>query len=411
MKSADIASRVARHIIESCQPGQRLPTVRELAQKEGISLVTALNVYRKLALEGLVVAKKGAGTFVAHATDDGIIDMSRVRPGPEQLMWVLGHLHGSMDGLVSYDRPEGYEPLRECAARWLAASGIEGSPIITSGAQQALFLVGLALMGKGGTVVVEDPGYQGASRIFSALGARVVSVPYLKDLNHLDRLASLSFRILYTMPQGHIPTGAFMPADVRQALVGMARDKGFFIIEDDPFSEILGMSPLKSMDRSGRVIYLKSMSNILGPGLRMGIAVAPEDVHQDIVRLKEMNDLSLSGILQRCLHDILGSPSFARHMVALRQEIAERKKTMEEILGIHTHGVCAWIACKGSGRMHLERLLERGVRITPGDIYGPAWSEHIRLSLMGTSRPDCERGLAIVAGYLANAGLSRLSEY
>src|SRR5690606_14502789 len=153
----------------------------------------------------------------------------------------------------------------------------------------------LSLLRKGDAVAVEDPGYMGAARIFESLGAEVVSVPCIASREDLDRIGSLDIRLLYTMPHGHIPTGRAMPGYLRDDLIAMAYDKDFFIIEDDPLSDVVGITPLKARDTRERVIYIKSLSNILGPGLRMGFAVFPDSMQSSILDLKEINDLSLSG--------------------------------------------------------------------------------------------------------------------
>jgi DNA-binding transcriptional regulator YhcF (GntR family) len=48
MQYREIAERLAQEIRKSRTPGERLPGVRDLALKEGISLVTARNVYQVL---------------------------------------------------------------------------------------------------------------------------------------------------------------------------------------------------------------------------------------------------------------------------------------------------------------------------------------------------------------------------
>ncbi|MGW4206632.1 GntR family transcriptional regulator [Lentzea sp. NPDC004789] len=46
------------------QPGDRLPTVRDVVATSGVNANTVLKAYRELELAGLVEARQGSGTFV-----------------------------------------------------------------------------------------------------------------------------------------------------------------------------------------------------------------------------------------------------------------------------------------------------------------------------------------------------------
>jgi len=411
MKYKAVAEKLALHIMKNMKPGERLPGMRELSDKEGITLVTARNVYRHLMEKGLVTTRQGSGTYVASSSSGGVIDMSTIRPPEELLLWVGRHLGMTMEGLHSYDPPEGYEPLRTISRQWLASLGIDHAPIITAGAQQALFLVGLSLLRKGDVVAVEDPGYRGAARIFESLGAKVETTAYLSNHHDLDCLASMGIRMLYTMPQGHIPTGRSIPEGMRDRLLKLARDKDFFIIEDDPFSEVLGISPLKARDSFDRVIYIKSLSTMLGPGLRMGFTVVPASMYAEVIKLKEINDLSLSGILQRCLYAIFASSDWKEHVERLKIELKCRQDILSQSTLWSTKGPCLWIQTPIPSRISQEKLLGLGVRITPGDIYGSKWSRHIRLSLLTPSRMDFKNAIPVIQGYLKDVTGPSLTEF
>ncbi|HOM28879.1 MAG TPA: PLP-dependent aminotransferase family protein [Deltaproteobacteria bacterium] len=411
MKHVELALKLAEEISGLEGTGARLPTVREVARREGVSLVTAQRAYRHLSDLGIVVSRRGSGTFAAEPIGRGPIDLCGIRVGEEQLRWVLPYLRGDLDGLCTYDPPEGYGPLRESAGAWLARMGVRGDPIVTSGSQQAIFLVGMACLKQGDVVVVEEPGYQGAARIFRSLGASVRAVPYLAHPRDVDALAALEPRLFYTMPQGHIPTGATMPAEVRLRLLERAAGSGFLVVEDDPFSDILGVSPLKSMDEQEVVVHLRSLSNILGPGLRMGITVAPRAMRDRLVQLKEINDLSISGVLQRILCAIFSSDAFAGHLRALAKELPLRRDTARDILGQATQGACLWLHTPVPARLFAEQLEARGVRVTPGDIYGPGWTQHVRISLLGPRPEELKRGLEIVRDHLGRARQPGLTEF
>jgi DNA-binding transcriptional MocR family regulator len=408
MQYRDIAERLGKEIMASRKPGDRLPGVRELAEQEGISLVTARNVYALLREKGLLVVRQGSGTFVRAFGDRGFVDMASIGPPDELLLWVGPHLRLPLEGLAEYDPPEGYEPLRERARQWLEESGVDGLPLVTSGSQQALFLAGLALLKRGDAVAVETPCYRGAVRIFESLGAKVVPVPYLTGKDSLNALKNKGIRLFYTMPQGHFPTGRSIPQGVRPALLALAERNGFYIIEDDPVSELVGVPPLKSLDRHHRVIYTKSLSNILGPGLRIGFSLFPEALLEKIVRLKEINDLSISSMIQRMLHALMLSQDFSVYIRKLKALVASRQKLVSGLTGAPVPGVCAWIETPEPGRLHAERLLQAGIRVTPGDIYGPEWAHHIRVSLLRAATARLEEAFQAIRRDVSGDGDTRL---
>ncbi|HQP30811.1 MAG TPA: PLP-dependent aminotransferase family protein [Deltaproteobacteria bacterium] len=402
MRYKEIAERLAERIMIHHQPGDRLPGLREFARQERISLVTARNVYQHLGRQGIITLRQGAGTYVAGAWAQGPVDMSSIRPPEAMLAWVEGYLKASMDGLLAYDPPEGYGPLRRAAQEWLGSQGVEGMPIITGGAQQALFLTGLTLLKPGDRVVVEEPGYIGARRIFESLGAQVISMPCPRRAKDLGPLQRPGTRLFYTMPQAHIPTGANMADEVRSALVELAGRRDFFILEDDPLSDIVGAVPLKARDTRDRVVYVKSLSNILGPGLRLGLCVMPAALEKRFLQLKEINDLSLSGILQRMFFEMLASGDLARHVLRLKAELERRWERLRAHGVWQGGGACLWLDTGSPGRLHAENLKRQGIKIMPGDIYGAVWAHHIRVSLLTPPREELFKALDSLHAYLGH---------
>lgn len=404
----EIAERLAREIASTMKPGQRLAGVRELARQENISLITARNVYLELQKQGLIVSRQGSGTFVAGRVTGGPLDLAGIHPPEDMLLWVKKHL--GIEGLSAYDPPEGYLPLRQEAGRWLKSLGIAGETMITSGSQQALFLAGLTLLKPGDTVAVEDPGYLGVVRVFEALGAQVKRFSYPRTSADLELLDDPAVRLIYTMPRAHIPTGLSLNPEMGTALLELARRRGSYIIEDDPLTEICGLRPLKAVDAHARVIYLKSLSYLIGPGMRMGLAVFPPELARRLLEFKEINDLALSGILQRALHRMLASGEFGAHVKRLAAELADRQQ-LARSFGFEAQGVCLWLKTPASGRLHQASLLKQGLRVTPGDIYGPAWANYIRVALLTPPATELGRALELIRRDIATPPGLGLTEF
>lgn len=408
MKYKEIADRLENDIIANKRPGDRLPGLREMAKAEGISLLTARNVYLQLTSKGLITTRQGSGTFVAYSRPKGPIDLSSIAPPQEFLLWITRHLSISPQGLSVYDPPQGYEPLIDQARQWLEPTGNRGVPIITAGSQQALFLAGLSLLRPGDIVAVENPGYTGARRIFESLGAKVRAVPYMDTPQALDHIRDDRIRLFYTMPQAQIPTGSNIPQEMRDELIRTAERHDFYILEDDPLSDLTGTAPLKARDECGRVIYIKSLSNILGPGLRIAFALLPEHLYTPMLNLKEIIDLSISGILQRTLFDIMASGDLKRHITRLRSEMKLRENHIRDTFNRPATIPCLWINALSPARIHMDNLLRLGVRIMPGDIYGTQWADHIRISWISASREDFFEAMRIIHGYLTQGSLPEL---
>ncbi|HEX9260827.1 MAG TPA: PLP-dependent aminotransferase family protein, partial [Acidimicrobiales bacterium] len=148
---------------------------------------------------------------------------------------------------LQYTTTEGLPVLREwIAAREAELCGRECSPddvLVTSGSQQALLLLGLALADPGTAIVVEQPGYLGGLQALRACGAELVAVRCDEYGLDVDALAArlgdgLRPAAVYTVPSFQNPSGALMPAERRAALGALADHYGFVVIDDDPYGDL-----------------------------------------------------------------------------------------------------------------------------------------------------------------------------
>lgn len=359
------------------RPGDCLPATRDLARSLQVSRTTVTVAYDRLAGEGFLTPRLGAGTYVSdhfapvdrearlHATESvlrprGVWDSVRLSnivakseefdfrtglPDPtmfphetwRRLMVRAMRLDAVSAGL--YEHPGGNHDLRAAIARHIGVSrGIQASRdniTITSGAQQALDVVARTLLEPGSLVLVEDPGYAPPRFLFTSLGARVRGVAVDEQgivVSELPRDA----RLVYVTPSHQYPLGVTMSLSRRLALLDWAAQNNVAIIEDDYDSEFRfeerPLEPLLNLDTSGRVLYVGSFSKTLLPALRLGFLVTPSSCTAAVQKAKYVTDWHTSTLVQTALARFIDEGGFARHIRKVSRVYAERRGLIIDVL-------------------------------------------------------------------------------
>jgi len=414
----------------------RLPSVRALAREHALNPSTVVAALRVLEQAGLVYSRAGSGTYLAPRVvvppaptenERADIDFTSGTPSPE--FFPVDEFKAAFNTVLDRDRgeafaypePQGYSPLRHSIAAYLAQQGLTVSPdhvFITSGAQQAIFLLAQLLLAPGELAVVESPCYPGAMQAFQAVGARVLGVPLGQSglrLTPLEQALRHSPRLVYTIPNYHNPTGAVYSAEVRTKLVHLARERDFYIIEDDHISELYytpTRPPLLWQEAPDRVLFVKSFSKMFMPGLRLGFIVVPPQLLTRVQNAKQAVDIGSSGLIQRALDLYLRSGHWDKHQARLRNIYRERAGVLYGALKNNLQGIAVfyplrggmncWIALpEGARASELLKLTARqGVLFSPGDDFSVARQEYrnfLRISIAGTFPERIERGIAVLA--------------
>jgi 2-aminoadipate transaminase len=227
---------------------------------------------------------------------------------------------------LQYATTEGYWPLRAWVAARHPVPAEPDQVVITHGSQQAIELLARTTVAAGDVVALADPGYVGAIQAFRSAGATLLGIPSdgggLRVEVLADRLGEgLRPALVYVVANFDNPTGSTLTADRRLALVELADRYGFLIVDDDPYGELrwagAAVEPLARM--TDRIVTIGTASKVLCPGLRVGWAVAPTTVINEMVVLKQSADLHTSSLSQRVVHRVLGRPGFlAAHIAQLR---------------------------------------------------------------------------------------------
>ncbi|MBO3762977.1 MAG: PLP-dependent aminotransferase family protein [Thermoproteota archaeon] len=253
--------------------------------------------------------------------DKSVISFAGGLPDPKllpksfELEGLFEYLMMKNEYAFQYGETEGVNELKKEVIRFSKKYGginaNEDEVIITTGSQQALDIVSRLFIDRGNYVIVELPTYLAALQVFNLSEPQYVGIPMddngmrtdtlerkLKELNS----EGISPKFVYTVPTCQNPSGTSMTVDRRRHLLELASKYDFLIIEDDPYGYITfgdeKMERIKAMDNEGRVIYLSTFSKIFSPGLRVGWAIANEELIRSFAIAKQGMDLSTSPVSQ-----------------------------------------------------------------------------------------------------------------
>ena len=279
---------------------------------------------------------------------------------------------------------------------------------MTPGGQAALSACFRALAAPGETVVIESPTYIGAIAAARAAGLELIPVPTDAEgirPEHLERaLRSSGARLCYCQPRYANPTGGLMsPARRAEVMEAIVR-AGAFLIEDDWVRDLdlegPTPPPLAHDDPDGHVVYLRSLTKAVAPGLRVGALIARGPVLARLGSLRMVDDFFVSPPLQETALEVLLSPAWQRHLKSVRTELRARRDALVSALSRFWPDVEIPIVPRGG--LHLWVRLPDGVddvgfaqeaalaRVTvnPGRDWFPAepTGPHLRLSYSGADR-------------------------
>lgn len=346
--SLSLQEQIRRRVMEAIAAdifpaGRKLPSSRKLASVLGVSRNTVFLAYQQLIAEGHLEARERSGLYVAEATApdrrmsriagrEGLEDRAEatrflrgVRPPargykcpPDWQKYRFPFIEGRYDKTLfptaewressrlalavnevedwSIDNGEVDDPalIEEIRTKLLPRRGIRARPdelLITVGEQQAFFLVAQLFANRGVRIALEEPGLPDLRELFGMYGANLHHQP-VDDEGLIVDSRLQGNRVVYVSPSRQRPTGVTLSMPRREALLAMASEQDFLILEDDFECEMnyLGdaLPALRSLDQEGRVIYIASLSKVLAPGVRLGFMVAPARIINEARRLRDL---------------------------------------------------------------------------------------------------------------------------
>lgn len=421
-----IVSAVRRQIDDQVlRPGCRLPPIRQLAEMYEVSRFTVVEAYERLVAQGYLRSRRGSGFYVAHREslskpsalplpemDQAINEASLMRlalgVGTEGLRVSAGWLPTSWFdqteicrqmramlrnealNLTDYNRPEGYEPLRQYLVRRLEEQGIASQSsqiLLTLGATQALDFAARHFVRSDDIVFVDDPGYATLFGNLRLHGARLIGIPWTPegpDAAELERLAALHKpKVYFTQSVLHNPTGACLSPANAHRILQCAERHDFYIVEDDTYCDFYAGSAtrLASLDQLDRVIYISSFSKTLSGNLRVGYVTARPDILTALTNIKVLSTLSTPAASEELVYRMLTEGYYRKHIERLRTRLGEataRTLRMTEQLGLSPFvvprgGLFMFLRLPGvEDAMNLAALAaQQNINLAPGCLFRP----------------------------------------
>jgi GntR family transcriptional regulator/MocR family aminotransferase len=448
-------------------PGEALPSSRLLAELLGLSRTTVTLALQALTDKGLIVGRARSGHFVSdqlaatylgarQRAGDSVADTSarwpqrlKLKPSEQRNIhkpsdWQqqpYPFIYGQFDATL-FPAADWRECMLEslqgrALRRWapdhidrdddtlveqihrrlLPARGIwveRDEILVTSGAQQATFLLATLLVDGATTVGIENPGYPDARNNF-ALRTRHVR-PLRVDAQGLVLGARLrGCQLVYVTPSHQCPTTVTMPLARRQELLAHAERDDFLVIEDDHESELnFSGQPtpaLKSLDTQGRVIYLGSMSKTLAHGLRLGYVVAPAPLIRELRALRRLVMRHVPTNNQQVAASFIAHGHQEAFVRRLNLAYRERAQALRSALAQHARGMKPVSAQGGSAlwcsaapgidmRELAARLYRQGVVVEPGDVFFAGTRvprHHLRIGYSSIPVERIDAGVRLIA--------------
>jgi 2-aminoadipate transaminase len=295
----------------------------------------------------------------------------------------------------------------------------EDELVITSGAIEALELVGKSFLDRGDVVVVEGPTYLGAIQAFRSFEAELVAIPMDEhglEVDELERRLADGLRpkLVYTIPDHQNPAGVSLSRERRQLLVELARRYGFLIVEDVAYRE-LGFddeaeSSLWAL-APDVVLQAGTTSKTLFPGVRLGWAVAPAQVSAELVSAKQNTDQCAGALGQRIFEEYVRrgwiDEQLTQSRVLYRRKCERMLAALERCMPDGTRwtfpkgGFFSWLTLPDGGDAGdlATRAVERDVAVVPGSLFFPdeRGGDNVRLSFSLVDEAKIDDGIERLA--------------
>ncbi len=432
--SASLAEQLADRFADRIQQrllacGARLPSVRDCAERHGVSPSTVVGAYDLLQARGLVQARPQRGFYVRDVAMALHTEPGRQRalrgpsasapplPAPVDATALIRSMFQAQGGLpapamgtlpeawldapllqralrkvcqqpeawLRYGDPAGNLPLRQALVQRLADLGVPvaATQIVTTvGATHALDLVSRTLLQPGDAVLVDEPGWAVEYARLTRLGMRILPVPrgdQGPDLAVMEALLRAHKPRLYvTVSVLHNPTGHSLTPAVAHQLLRLAEAHDLTVVEDDTYSWLAPAhaTRLAQLDGLKRTVYISGFSKILTPQWRVGFVAAAPALAERLIDTKLLATLTTPGPLEEAVALCLAQGQLRRHaerVVARLDAARARTVRLAQAAGCRfvspPAGLFGWVDVGTDTEALAQVLLDEGWLIAPGTLF------------------------------------------
>ncbi|MFC5648555.1 PLP-dependent aminotransferase family protein [Paenibacillus solisilvae] len=437
-KYAEVITRIKEDMEQGgLRRGDQLPSIRSLSLELNCSTNTIIKAYQQLEQEHLIYPVPRSGYFVVDPQripnegkgEEDAIDF--VSAGPDREIMPYRDFQHSMnqaieryrEDLFSYSEIQGLHSLRVQLARQLRDVQVFTVPeniFVVTGSQQALhLLISLPFPNGKCRLAVEQPTHTSMLESIRQQRVHAYGVEVTRDGLNLEHLESLfrtgEIKLFYTVSRFHNPTGYSYTNEEKKRMVELAQNYDVYIIEDDYLGDLDTNSkqdPMFAYDSSGRVIYTKSFSKVMLPGLRLGLAVLPSELHESFLRAKYAADVHTPVLMQGALEIYLENGMFETHLQKMRTIYRNKAEKLREACRRYLPAGTAYTEPRSGFYSVLElpppltaeqlrkHLAVKGVLVNEASgMYLPEFrkSTVIRLSVSQVAEEQIDRGIMLIA--------------
>ncbi|MBM7564967.1 PLP-dependent aminotransferase family protein [Paenibacillus sacheonensis] len=416
--------------------GDRMPSIRSSTLAFRCSTNTIIKAYQQLEQEHLIYSVPRSGYFVvdpqkSRKGDRGEEVIDFFSAGPDRAAMPYREFQHAMnqaieryrEDLFGYSETQGMHSLRVQLARQLRDVQVFTVPenvFVATGSQQALhLLITLPFPNGRSKLVVEQPTHPSMLESLRQQGACVEGIEITRDglnMEHLERLFRTGeIKLFYTVSRFHNPTGYSYTNEEKKRIVALARQYDVYIIEDDYLGDLdhAGkQDPMFAYDPSGRVIYTKSFSKVMLPGLRLGLAVLPPALHESFLRAKFAADVHTPVLMQGALEIYLENGMFGAHLQQMQAIYRSKAERLKDACGRYLPAGTAYTEPRSGFYAFLElpspltgvqlskHMEAKGVLLHEASgMYLPDFRRNtvIRLSISQVPEEQIDRGIRLIA--------------
>lgn len=437
-------------------PGDKLPSLRSLAEKLAVSVPTVKQAYLELEFQGLIVARPQSGYYLKSAEIELNIPKKSTFPKQpvavsrqELIEQVYSEIHHPRnlgfgianpiaalpttkainramrrviavagDKALHYGPMQGFEPLRRNLAMRYLDFGLQLSPdeiVITNGAQEAINICLQTVAKPGDVIAVESPCYFGVLELIESLGMLALEIPLCAEQGLcLDdvKKAVTEHNVKACVFSSSIanPMGCILDESKKASLVAYLESHQVALIEDDVYGDLYFNqergNPAQKYSTKGLVLTCSSFSKTAAPSYRVGWIISPK-FYQKAIRLKRANSCSSSLTNQWVMTEFMRSGEYDRYIKQLRHKLLTNKERMLGMICRYFDrdvrvvdpkgGTVLWLSLPEhlDGNEIFVKALEKNISIAPGSLFSPTnrYKNCIRLSYGLPWSEDIENGL------------------